>query len=61
LIYGWTHSFLFHLLKAGHLKSFLRGLGAGLSASGHALKKRGILKQARRDRREDLWRLMRTC
>ncbi|RPI28324.1 MAG: glycosyltransferase [Acidobacteria bacterium] len=60
LAFGWMRSFLFHLLKAGHLKSFVKGLVAGISASGHALTKRRILRQAERGRREDLWRLMRT-
>ena len=61
LIYGWTRSLLFHLLKEGHWKAFLRGLGSGMAASGHAASKRRLLKQAGRGRREDLWRLMRTC
>jgi len=61
LIYGWTRSFLFHLLKAGHSKAFLRGIGSGIAASGRAMSKRKLLKQAGPGRREDLWRLMRTC
>jgi len=61
LAFGWTRSFLFHLLKAGHRKAFLRGLGSGIAASGYAIKKRKFLKEAGRGRREDLWRLMRTC
>ena len=58
---GWTRSLLFHLLKAGHAGAFLRGLAAGIGASRHGLEKRRILRQAGRDRREDLWRLMQTC
>jgi GT2 family glycosyltransferase len=61
LFYAWSRSFFFHLLKAGHWKAFLRGLGAGIRASGHAAKKRKLLEEAGRSRREDLWRLMRTC
>ncbi len=58
---GWVRSLLFHLLRAGHASAFLRGLAAGIAASGHALKKRRILRQAGRRRREDLWRMMQTC
>ncbi len=61
LIYGWTRSFFFHVLKAGHSKAFLQGLCSGMAASGHAVNKRKLLKEAGRGRREDLWRLMRTC
>ncbi len=61
LIYGWTRSFLFHLLKEGHWRAFLRGLGSGIAASGHAALRRRLWRQAGRDRQEDLWQLMRTC
>ena len=40
LIYGWTRSTFFHLLKAGFFMSFLRGLGAGMARTPKALKKR---------------------
>jgi len=61
LVVGWTRSLFFHLLKAGHATAFVRGLLAGIAASGHALERRRILRQAGRRRREDLWRLMQTC
>jgi GT2 family glycosyltransferase len=61
LTWGWARSFLFHLFKAGHLKAFLEGLRAGIAVSGHAVNKRRLLKEAGKSRREDLWRLMRTC
>ncbi|HXK61553.1 MAG TPA: glycosyltransferase family 2 protein [Acidobacteriota bacterium] len=61
LVFGWMRSFFFHALKAGHLRAFLRGVAAGIGASGQALAKRRLLRQAGRDRWEELWRLMRTC
>jgi len=60
LILGWTRSFLFHLLKAGHLEAFVRGLASGIAASNHAFRKRRLLREAGQARRRELWRLMRT-
>jgi GT2 family glycosyltransferase len=61
LVYGWTRSFLFHLLKAGHWPAFMRGLASGIATTGQALRKRGSLRGLPNVRREELWRLMREC
>lgn len=61
LFYGWARSFMFHLLKAGHLRAFLRGMLSGLRATGYCLKKRKSLFERFNDRREELWRQFRKC
>jgi len=40
LIYGWTRSFFFHLLKAGYAGDFLRGIRDGILGSRQAWRKR---------------------
>lgn len=47
LTWGWLKSLLFHLVKAGHLWAFLRGIGAGLQATPTAWRKRRELERRR--------------
>jgi len=58
LVFGWTRSFLFHLLKAGHFRSFAAGLKAGVAATPKAFSKRRRLRREAVIRQDDLWRLM---
>lgn len=61
LLYGWTRSFLFHLLKAGCAGAFLRGLAAGIRSSPRALAKRRQLRSQRVLSVRDLCRMMSAC
>ena len=61
LLYGWLRSFAFHLLKAGHTASFLRGLGAGALMTLPALRKRRELNRSRVFENSELCDLLRKC
>ena len=56
LALGWSRSFLFHLLKAGYAKDFLRGLAAGMARTPDALRKRRRLSRSRTIDTRELWR-----
>ena len=61
LFFGWSKSFLFHLLKAGFTVSFLKGLIAGALLSLTALRKRIALKKTRSITHREICRLMPKC
>ncbi len=61
LLYGWTRSALFHLLKAGFLAPFLRGLAAGLLRTPQALRKRMVTRRNRLISVRRLCQLMQQC
>ena len=45
LVYGWTKSLLFHMLKAGFTREFLKGIRDGIKGSRQAWKKRAEIKE----------------
>ncbi len=59
LLYGWMRSFLFHLLKAGYTRDFLRGLAAGVRLTPRALERRRRLKASGVLSNKELCRLLR--
>ena len=61
LLYGWTRSAFFHLLKAGFLGSFLRGLAAGLLRTPQAMRKRIATRRNRLISVHQLCQLMQQC
>lgn len=61
LCFGWAKSFGFHLLKAGFLGAFLRGLGAGILMAPRTLRKRRHLRRRQRISKGELCRLLRQC
>lgn len=61
LLYGWTRSALFHLLKAGFFGSFLRGLFSGVACTPIALKKRIAFRRNRVISTRQLCRLLHRC
>jgi GT2 family glycosyltransferase len=61
LAYGWSKSFLFHLIKGGFTISFLRGLLAGLLLTGRAARKRLRLKKSKVISNQRLCRLLTQC
>ncbi|MGH9341403.1 MAG: glycosyltransferase family 2 protein [Acidobacteriota bacterium] len=61
LIYGWTRSLFFHLLRAGFTGAFLRGISAGVTNSPYAIRKRLSLRKTRRISVKELWRQMKAC
>ncbi len=61
LAYGWAHSALFHLLRAGFFGAFVRGLFAAWLRSPQALRKRAQLLRDRRISTAELCRLLREC
>jgi GT2 family glycosyltransferase len=58
LLYGWTRSLLFHLLKQGFTREFIRGLGSGISRTPYALGERSRLNLDRKMSNRELCRLM---
>ena len=61
LAFGWIKSFFYHLLKAGFTRDFLRGLGAGIALSLHALEKRRKMRKTRNLGTGDLCRMLQKC
>ncbi len=61
LVYGWVHSALFHLLKAGHFGAFLRGLGSAWLATPRTWKKRLERSRQPHNSNERICRLLREC
>jgi GT2 family glycosyltransferase len=61
LFYGWSKSFLFHLIKGGFALSFLKGLLAGILLSGRAARKRKRLKKTRVITNQELCQLLTRC
>ena len=61
LAYGWIRSALFHLLKAGFLGSFVRGLAAGVLQTPRALKKRTAIRRNRVTAIDWLCQLIKEC
>lgn len=61
IAYGFSRSFLFHLLKAGFAGAYLRGFLAGLRSVPSALRKRRIVQSRRRCKISYLKNLFRQC
>lgn len=61
LTYGWTKSFFFHLLKAGFLGCFLKGLAAGILQTSHALRERRKLAASKALTNREICQLLSRC
>lgn len=61
LAWGWTKSFLFHLIKEGHTAAFLRGIAAGARATPRAWRKRLRDRPRRTLGTAELCALLRRC
>jgi GT2 family glycosyltransferase len=61
LFFGWSKSFLFHLLKAGFTISFMKGLIHGALLTLTALRKRHVLKRSRSISNREICRLLAKC
>jgi GT2 family glycosyltransferase len=55
LLYGWIKSFAFHMIKAGYLLPFLKGLAAGIGRSSYALHRRKDLTKTGAITNWELW------
>ncbi len=61
ILYSWSRSALFHLLKIGFFGSFLLGLAAGLFATPSSLRKRLALRRSRTLSTPQFCHLIRNC